>query len=439
MADEPSRSTAGQLDADPGVTHAPLRDSVVADTAVRAFVEELNEASLGLVLSGGGGKGAYEAGVLLALYDCGVKSFAAIAGTSVGGLNAALAHEMWRPNNPHGRKFVVDLWANIGPRSVLGMSGGLVLKPMLYALAAGWQSAGTVLKLVQRNLEIDAELHDGKDLLVTTSIATLGAVAAMTVSGLVTMLVYLPLQRYFGAEDAPLAFVVTLLLAMVFAAMSGGLGRKLALFSNAPLAATIAKLPEEIIADGKPPVMCTLAAALESPVVDLKGSMAYRPDYFELTTSNDVTPRARDVLLQTAAIPEVFPSRVFFGTRFVDGGVADNIPILGLADKAPDRIIVIYLDHRFRRVEDLARWQMDRLLKVTQSRSHETGDASRIAWARQALSTAVSFIPSQNVGNLLTGTLNFTPHKARRLMHMGYKDALDTVKSLAVVATHYSS
>jgi len=44
---------------------------------------------IGLVLSGGGAKGAYEAGVVKALIDARIK-FDVIAGTSVGGLNAAM-------------------------------------------------------------------------------------------------------------------------------------------------------------------------------------------------------------------------------------------------------------------------------------------------------------------------------------------------------------
>ena len=46
----------------------------------------------GLVLSGGGGKGAYEAGVLRALAETGfLAKIGAVSGSSVGGLNAALA------------------------------------------------------------------------------------------------------------------------------------------------------------------------------------------------------------------------------------------------------------------------------------------------------------------------------------------------------------
>jgi predicted acylesterase/phospholipase RssA len=49
------------------------------------------------------------------------------------------------------------------------------------------------------------------------------------------------------------------------------------------------------------------------------------------------------LLLQTAALPE------FFGTVWggsVDGGVADNTPIIPVADFAPNVLIVIYLPIR---------------------------------------------------------------------------------------------
>src|SRR5215207_591698 len=45
---------------------------------------------IGLVLSGGGGKGAYQIGCWRALRELGLDRFTSIAGTSVGALNAAL-------------------------------------------------------------------------------------------------------------------------------------------------------------------------------------------------------------------------------------------------------------------------------------------------------------------------------------------------------------
>lgn len=60
---------------------------------------------LGLVLAGGGGKGAYQIGVWKYLKEIGIdKHISVISGTSVGGLNAALlamndydiAEDIWR-------------------------------------------------------------------------------------------------------------------------------------------------------------------------------------------------------------------------------------------------------------------------------------------------------------------------------------------------------
>ena len=68
--------------------------------------EEVHSAPLGLVLSGGGAKGAYEIGVWQILQKLGIASnITAISGTSVGALNAALfaacpddAEKLWLEN-----------------------------------------------------------------------------------------------------------------------------------------------------------------------------------------------------------------------------------------------------------------------------------------------------------------------------------------------------
>ena len=57
----------------------------------KELIKELTQKKIGLVLCGGGFKGAYQIGVWKALRDeIGIKKFHAIAGTSVGALNAIL-------------------------------------------------------------------------------------------------------------------------------------------------------------------------------------------------------------------------------------------------------------------------------------------------------------------------------------------------------------
>ncbi|MBR4616190.1 MAG: patatin-like phospholipase family protein, partial [Kiritimatiellae bacterium] len=60
---------------------------------------------IGLVLSGGGAKGAYQAGVWKALVESGVANrIAAISGTSVGAINAAAFAAVWNPDR------IRDVW-----------------------------------------------------------------------------------------------------------------------------------------------------------------------------------------------------------------------------------------------------------------------------------------------------------------------------------------
>lgn len=68
---------------------------------------------IGLVLAGGGGKGAYQIGVWKYLHECGLDRYVrAVSGTSVGSLNAALfaSGDFQRAE---------DLWLNIQPSQIL--------------------------------------------------------------------------------------------------------------------------------------------------------------------------------------------------------------------------------------------------------------------------------------------------------------------------------
>lgn len=70
---------------------------------------------VGLVLSGGGGKGAYEIGVIKALVESGIsKNIAAISGTSVGALNMAL---FLQNNVPLAEK----VWLSLSPLKVFSI------------------------------------------------------------------------------------------------------------------------------------------------------------------------------------------------------------------------------------------------------------------------------------------------------------------------------
>ena len=79
------------------------------------------ESKIGLVLDGGGGKGAYQIGVWKALRETGLdKRIVQIAGTSVGGLNAALmvqgdyylAEEIWFKEIENLKPTRIHMWVS---------------------------------------------------------------------------------------------------------------------------------------------------------------------------------------------------------------------------------------------------------------------------------------------------------------------------------------
>ncbi|MDE6425302.1 MAG: patatin-like phospholipase family protein [Ruminococcus sp.] len=80
---------------------------------------------IGLVLSGGGAKGAYEIGVYKALSDMGALPYIdAIAGTSVGALNAALLESQ-------GAEYAEEIWSNLKITDLLNPDTNRISKAIL--------------------------------------------------------------------------------------------------------------------------------------------------------------------------------------------------------------------------------------------------------------------------------------------------------------------
>ncbi|MGD1105051.1 MAG: patatin-like phospholipase family protein, partial [Terriglobia bacterium] len=85
--------------------------------------------NIGLVLTGGGAKGAYQVGCLKALRHAGYTSFSAISGTSVGAMNAMLLAA--------GKLNVAeDAWTNLRCRDIIGFKPSKLLLLPLWAIAA---------------------------------------------------------------------------------------------------------------------------------------------------------------------------------------------------------------------------------------------------------------------------------------------------------------
>ena len=94
-------------------------NNLLQNKSLKNSISSQSAGKIGLVFSGGGGKGAYEIGVWRALEEYGVAAnIGAIAGTSVGALNGALfaqgnlhhAEEIWKSISPDAILTPHDLW-----------------------------------------------------------------------------------------------------------------------------------------------------------------------------------------------------------------------------------------------------------------------------------------------------------------------------------------
>lgn len=119
---------------------------------------------IGLVLAGGGGKGAYQIGVWKALREYGIdKNIHAVAGTSVGALNAALFAQGDLAKAEH-------VWLNISPEKILTIdptkflnAAAKKLPKTLFSVVGslgtslvgqGWFSRDGLLEIIRQDLDL---------------------------------------------------------------------------------------------------------------------------------------------------------------------------------------------------------------------------------------------------------------------------------------------
>nr|WP_312577889.1 patatin-like phospholipase family protein [Sedimentibacter sp.] len=107
-----------------------------------------------------------------------------------------------------------------------------------------------------------------------------------------------------------------------------------------------------------------------------------------------------DVLTASSALPIIYPPVVIDDQYFIDGGVNDNLPIFPVYQSGYRKIIVI---------------------------SCERVNYFNIVRRFPALEI-ILIQPSQYLGNLLNGTLNFNKDKLRKSFELGYHDAMNTIR-----------
>lgn len=115
------------------------------------------------------------------------------------------------------------------------------------------------------------------------------------------------------------------------------------------------------------------------------------------------------VLLASSAIPVVFLNEEFEGHKYCDGGVpmvGDNIPIDPIYETGVEHIFVVHLSRDS--IIDKDKYPNSKIIEI---------------------------VPSIDLGNALTGTLDFTPDGSAKRIEQGYADAKRTLQPMVDMLT----
>lgn len=386
----------------------------------------------GLVLEGGGGKGAYQIGALQALRECGI-NFHCVAGTSVGALNAVLF--------AGGRlKEARNFWSEISPGKVrkwrrpafifLALEGLYALSRIISVPAVGLMGS--------RENRIRNFWKIGPTFI-------LGVIAIHFLSK--------PDDNLgIGAKFLMAAFVAysfLLVLPLVLEKLN------ISLFSTHPLRNALERHLDGI--ELRVPVYVTVSQCIEHfdpdrPVLyeDYFQSVcvrsmpgveeAYVPQY----VSADTLPAAEllPTLMSSAALPfGIFPERRTAGKRDSDGGTSDNCPIFPLIEfegcteiwvialrPIQDTILWLRLQQskfsKTKRLLALSKMPLEERYKLYYSRKRKNWEKAVPEPCCDSLPCRVEVIaPKTFLGGFFKGTLNFTRNRALELSEMGSRDA----------------
>lgn len=321
-------------------------------------------APIGLVLSGGGAKGAYEVGVWQAMSDIGLAgNVQALSGTSIGGINAALFASF--PDSRKGE----ELWSANLPSVFVANSNVLE-----------WASEKRFVMFLDKRLQDYAE---------TAGIPVSALPADSRTAIEKEARTDFNRQEWNRAGKAALeTFIKT-----YAAEKTDGL------CDSDALRSVLWKSLPETWSDYAPSVY---VSALEKDTWTLRT--------FRL---NDQSPSNRiDRLVASTAIPGVFETVQIDGKVFVDGGWeskgGDNVPLEPILENHPEikTVIIVYLDDK------------DHYNKNRFDKNHSAAVAAGVR--------PVEIVPSENIGrgwNGWQGVFDASPETAKHLIELGRKDA----------------
>jgi len=110
--------------------------------------------------------------------------------------------------------------------------------------------------------------------------------------------------------------------------------------------------------------------------------------------NNKSKEEAIDIMLATSALPVIYSKVSINDKKYMDGGLADNLPVAPLYDNGFRKLLIIGLS---------AKQRIDKVQYPTKE--------------------LIEIYPSKDLGNTLSGTINFSPQYIQFAKNLGYEDA----------------
>ena len=298
--------------------------------------------AIGLVLAGGGGKGAYQIGVWEVLEEYGiVPNIKAISGTSVGALNAVLFAQ-------GDLELAREVWSTISPKAVMKMNVSL---------------------LHQRFV---------RSILRSTSLIPAGMA-----------------MPYLGSAS------------LISAGMANAFERQIYqwLTKQADQGLLSKKGLSRLIDNS---IEFQRVRSFDGPIYVAAYNISSRKlEYFNLK-DNDSLEAIKARLLASASIPVIFGKTRVDKDLYWDGGtpvLGDNVPVKPLYDDGIRDLIVVHLD------------------------PEDPVDRNRFPGCN-----IIEIMPQEDLGGLISGTMNFRSEVAKDNIKRGHDDAKRKLESVDLTA-----
>jgi len=244
-----------------------------------------SEPKFGLVLAGGGAKGAYQVGVLQYIAEIGLHPHI-IAGTSIGALNAAIL--VSSSNFFEGVRRLNELWNKLGQANIIRPSLGTVAKVASHVARV---ALPTFPEWVIEFLKVSGIIEDMNCIFDPK-----------------------PIEAFLREAVNPVQ-------------LRNGIELWVAAFPSLQIPGVSYDLLMDLLITG----------------VDLfRARMGTKAHWLRIQDAVD-DEMLYTLLLASAAIPLAFPQRSANGQSYVDGALADNVPLGALAAQGITHAIVIHL------------------------------------------------------------------------------------------------